>query len=144
MRIAAIVAPALARAGAGDGESGAVVGRGADDRQAERDVDAAVEIERLQRDQRLVVVHAQRHVVAGARVRGEQRVGGVRAGRVDPLGAQRGDGGGDDARFLVAEPAVLAGVRIERGDRDARVGDAEVARQRRCGDPRRGGGSARP
>ena len=38
-------------------EGRAVVGRGAHERQAERDVDAAVEGQRLERDQRLVVVH---------------------------------------------------------------------------------------
>ena len=49
---------------AGDVERGAMVGRGADDRQAQRDVDAFLEMERLQRDQRLVMVHAKRRVVA--------------------------------------------------------------------------------
>ena len=51
----------------GDVERRAMIGRGADDRQAERDVDAFVEMQRLQRDQRLVVIHAQGRVVVGAR-----------------------------------------------------------------------------
>src|SRR3546814_2823787 len=41
---------------------------------AERDVDALVEIERLQRDQRLIVIHAQRRVIASSRSRSEQCV----------------------------------------------------------------------
>ena len=40
------------------------------------------------------------------------------------------DGGRDDARLVVAEVALLAGVRVEPGDGDARRGDAEVAHQR--------------
>ena len=48
----------------GDVERGAMVGGSADDRQAERDVDAFLEMQRLQWDQGLVVVHAQSAVVA--------------------------------------------------------------------------------
>ena len=78
-----------ARVGAvlpGDVERGAMVGRGADDRQAERDVDAFLEMERLQRDQRLVVIHAQGGVVARARRGVEHGVGGVGAGDVPAFG----------------------------------------------------------
>ena len=58
-------------AGAGDVERGAVVGRGAHEGQAERDVDRFVEGERLDRDQRLIVIHAERGVVGlAARPRG--------------------------------------------------------------------------
>src|SRR6476659_3722612 len=49
----------------GDVESRTMVGRGADDRQPERYVDRILEVERLDRDQSLVVVHAQRRVVIG-------------------------------------------------------------------------------
>ena len=45
-------------AGAGNVEGRAVIGRGAHERQAERDVDGVLERERLDRDQRLVVIHA--------------------------------------------------------------------------------------
>ena len=81
MRIAAIIARGSARSVAGNVERGAMVGRGAHDRQAERDVDAFVEMQRLERDQRLVVIHAQRRVVvARGAARMEHGVGGVRAG----------------------------------------------------------------
>ncbi len=48
----------------GDVERGAVVDRRADDRQAERDVDAGVERQQLHRPVTLVVVHAHDRVVA--------------------------------------------------------------------------------
>ncbi len=112
-----------------------MIGRSAHDRQAQRDVHPLVEIERLQRDQRLIVIHAQRRIVALALARGEQGVGGMGAGDVDALGAQHGDCGGDDPRFLVADPALLAGMGIERGDGEARAGDAEIADQRHGDDP---------
>jgi len=49
---------------AGDVVSRAVIGRGADERQSERHVHGAVEGQGLDRDQRLVVIHAERRVVA--------------------------------------------------------------------------------
>ena len=55
-RNAAIRLDGLARPGAGDVECGAVVRRGADERQAQRDVDRVVERQRLGRDQRLIVI----------------------------------------------------------------------------------------
>ena len=61
----------IGAAGAGDVEGGAVVGRGAHERQAERDVDGMIESQRLDRDQRLVVIHAQSGVVSRARLRRE-------------------------------------------------------------------------
>ena len=66
-RSAAIEAVGLRDASAGDVEGGAVVGRGAHEGQAEGDVDAVVEGDGLDRDQRLVVIHGERGVVAGAR-----------------------------------------------------------------------------
>ena len=79
-RMAAAMARGSARSCAGDVERRAMVGRGADDRQAQRDVDAFLEMQRLQRDQRLVVIHAERRVILGARRGVEHGVGRVRAG----------------------------------------------------------------
>ena len=90
---AAIRLAGLALAGAGDVERGAVVGRGAHERQAERDVDRMVEGQRLDRDQRLVVIHAERGVVGRARRRVEHGVGRQRPARVDAVGAQPLDRG---------------------------------------------------
>ena len=75
-------------AGAGDVEGGAVIGRGAHERQAERDVDGVVEGQRLDRDQRLVVIHAERGVVGLARRLVEHGVGGQRPARIDAVGDQ--------------------------------------------------------
>ena len=55
----------------------------------------------------------------------------MRAAGVDAARAQCGNGGGDDARILVAHAAFLAGVGIERSNGQARIGNAEIALQRR-------------
>ena len=115
-------------AGAGQREGGAVIGRGAHERQAERDVDAAVEGQRLERDQRLVVVHGDGGVVGAARLGVEQGVGGMRTGHGQTLGGKLGHGGSDHVHLLAADQAAFAGVRIEPRHGDARPGDAEVAR----------------
>ena len=54
-------------AGAGETEGRAMVGRGAHEGKAERHVDALLEGERLERDERLVVIHADGRVVGRAR-----------------------------------------------------------------------------
>ena len=91
---------------------------------------AAVEIERLDRDQRLVVVHAQRRVIAAPRGGVKHRIGRERAARLDAFAAQRGDGRRDDLDILASERAAFAGMRVEPGDRDDRPGDPEIADQR--------------
>ena len=65
---------------AGDVEAGAVIGRGADDGQAERDVHRVPEVQRLDRDQALIVIERDDRVVARARVFVKQRVGRARVG----------------------------------------------------------------
>ena len=94
---------------AGDVEGGAVVGRGAHEGQAQRHVDRAVEGQRLDRDQRLVMGHGDADVVAGAGGGVEQRVGRVRAGDGETLVAQPQQRGGDDLDLLAADVAALAG-----------------------------------
>jgi len=118
-----------------------VVGAGAHERQAERDVDAALDAEVLDRNEPVVVRHRDDDVefarmpggVAGAH---EDSVGSVGPAGVDPFAARRGDRGRDDAQLLVAEETAFAGVRVEPGDRDPRPCRAEPA-QRRIGDPDR-------
>ena len=72
----------------GDTESGAVIGRRADERQTQRDIDPLVEMQRLDGDQCLVVIAAQHRVISGPRARVEQRIGRERPGRIDPLGTE--------------------------------------------------------
>ena len=103
-----------------------MIGRGAHEGQAERHVHRIVEGQRLDRDQRLVVIHAERDVVARARPLVEQRVGRQRAERIDALGLQLSDRRRHDGVVLLAERAFFAGMRIEPGDREARAGDTEA------------------
>ena len=97
-------------AGAGDVEGGAVIGRGANERQPQRDVDGVVERQRLDRDQRLVVIHADRAVIGFARGFVEHGVGRQRPPDLDALAAQDFDGRRHDALLLGAERAVFAGM----------------------------------
>jgi len=86
--------------------------RGAHDGQAERDIHALVEIEHLDRDERLIVVHADRRVISGARLGVEHGVCRKRSARIDPGLAQQGHGGGDRVAVLAAYAALLARVRV--------------------------------
>ena len=103
-----------------------MVGRGADEGQAESDIDAVVERQRLDRDQRLIVIHPDGAIVARAGGGVEHGVGGQRAAHVDAFAAQRRDRRCDDVAVLKAERAVLAGMRVEPGHRDARMRDGEA------------------
>ena len=69
MRIAAIIGPGICQSLARDVERGAVVGRCPHDRQAERHVHAVIKMQRLQRDQPLIMIHAKRCIIAFARAR---------------------------------------------------------------------------
>ena len=87
--------------------------------------------QRLDRDQRLVVVHAQaphRSPPGGARGTWCRPAAG-RARRCPPRAAAS-TAGRDDPPLLVAHRAALAGMRVEAGDRQPRTRDAEVAAQR--------------
>ena len=106
-----------------------MVGRGADERQTQRHVNAALEVQRLDRDQRLIVIHAHGGVIARAGGGVKHRVGGQRAAHVDPLGAQGVERGRDDRDLLAPHGAAFARVRVQPGDRDARRGQREVAAQ---------------
>ena len=97
-----------------------------------------VERERLDRDQRLVVIHRERDVVGGARDRMEHGVGRDRPAGVDAVGDQAVDGRFDDIGVFATQRAVLAGVRVEPGDGEARPGDAEAILEVARGDPPRG------
>ena len=112
-----------------------MIGAGADNRQAQGDVDAIVKIKRFQRDQCLIVVHAQRHIIAIAGVRGEQAIGAVRAGDRDSLGRQRSHRRCDDRGVFAAHSPVFTGMRIECGDGNTGRDDPEIAHQCHCHDP---------
>ena len=121
-------------AGAGEIVGGAVIDGGADDRQAEGDIDAVLEMQQLERDQPLIVVHADDRIVIPARGEVKEGVGAVRAAGGDPLRLAPVDGRCDQPRFLIAEEPPFAGVRIEGEDGDFRLRPAEKAAQGGIGD----------
>lgn len=104
----------------------AVIHRGADDRHAERDVDAAAEAGVFEDGEALVVVHGEEGVAVFQVVLAEHGVGGEGAGEVQAFVAQFFEHGDDGVDFFRAEMAAFAGVGVEAGDVDAGVGDAEA------------------
>ena len=84
-------------------------------------------MQRLERGQRLVVIGAEQRIITHADGGREQAVGGERTIDDDAFFGELGDRGHHDPLFLAAELAVFAGMRIESGQRDARVFDAEIA-----------------
>ena len=82
---------------------------------------AVVEGQRLDRDQRLVVIHRERSVVPAPRAGMEHGVGGKRSERLDPRVPQLRHRRGYDGVVLRAHGAVLARMGIEASDREARM-----------------------
>ena len=122
---------------AGDVEGRAVVDGGADDRQAEGDVDAGevhpfagggidLEAQQLDRDMPLIVIHGDDGVVLAGAQLDEDGVAGDRADDIEPVFDRLGDRRRGNVDILPAEQAAFAGMRIERRDRDFRPRDAEV------------------
>ncbi len=105
-----------------------MIRRGPDDRQAERDVDRLVEVDQLDRDQALVVVHRDQRVVPALDEVAERRIGHQRAG--EPRRWQGGERRCDHVAILGPEQPALAGVRVEPDHADPRLGDREVTGQR--------------
>ena len=101
-----------------------MIGRRARERQAERDVHRAAERRDLDRRHADVVIRRDHRVELAAHRAHEDGVGGKRAGD-----AGRARGGREQLVVLAAEAAAVAGVRIERAERDARLGDAEPVAQ---------------
>ena len=112
-----------------DVERRAMIRRRTHERQAEGHVDAAVEGERLDRDQRLVVVHRDDRIVGLARLGVEQGIGGMRSRDRQPFRQKRRDCRTDDGLVLAPDRACFARVRIETGHRDAWLLDAEILDQ---------------
>ena len=97
-----------------------MVGAGAGVGQTKGHVHAGLEGEEFERDQSLVVIHAEDAVEFPGHGAMENGVRRVRAGEVT-LAGELFDGGGDDLFFLLPELSVFAGVGIESGHGDARV-----------------------
>ncbi len=107
-----------------------MIRRGADEGQAEGDVDAAVEGQRLDRNQRLVVIHADRGVIGFPRLGVKHRIGGKGpAGDETPRG-QAENRRRDNVDVFPAQGSVFAGVRVEAGKGQPWLGYAEIPAQR--------------
>jgi len=112
---------------ADDVERGAVRRRREHRPQSTGHGDAAIEALELRGDLSLVVIHRQYAVVVAAKGLEEHRVRGERPPAEDAALRSSRDRGGDDFDFLATEKAILPGVRVERGNGDARCVEAGAA-----------------
>jgi len=103
-----------------------VIDRRPDDGEAERHVDRPAEREQLHRNQALVVVAGNHGVELAARGASEDRVAGKRAVDFHASRARLVHRGPQHAGLLGPEQPLLAGVRIQSRERDARARDAEA------------------
>src|SRR6476620_1452498 len=88
-----------------DVECSAVIGCGAYDWEAQRDVHRILEVKRLDRNQRLVVVHAKRRVIVCPRALMEHGVGGMGPGHSPSFRSKGGNRRFDDFELLAPELA---------------------------------------
>src|SRR3546814_502226 len=83
------------------------------DGETKRHINALIKMQRLERDQRLVVIHAERDVISTPYALMEHGIGGKRAGDVDAFRPKLFHCGNDDVDFLHAQCSILTGMRIE-------------------------------
>jgi len=102
------------------------------ERKTECDVHGAAERRNFDRRHANIVVGRDYHIELAAHGAHEYRVGGKRS--VDSGSARRGR---ENVRVLIAESAAIAGVWIERAQRDARLGDVKPVAQPGTRDARR-------
>ena len=98
--------------GSGKRKGGAVIRRCANEGQAERDIHAIRESERLERDERLIVVHGENGVIALARGVVKQGIRRMRSGCVNTLSIKCLDRRRDHLDFFAAKRSIFSGVRI--------------------------------
>ena len=121
---------------AGDVERGAVIDRRADDRQPQRDVDRPAERHHLDGNQPLVVIARDRPRRTRRASRATKTVSAGNGPATSMPRARRPRPPGRSTRVLFApDEPVLAGVRIEPGEREPRRGNpnrgSSLGRQRR-------------
>src|ERR1051325_11643474 len=80
---------------------------------------------KLQRDQPLIVIHTHDRIVIAARSLMKQAVGGKRAVHFDSFSGEIAYCRGNRLFFIIAEDSLFAGMRIQRGNGDARSSDPE-------------------
>ena len=109
-----------------------MIGRCAYNRQAQRHVHAIVEMQRLDRDQRLIVIHAQRRVIMLARQGMEHGVRCIWSADIHPFLAQRFDSRRYDVDFLASHIAAFTRMGVKARNPDTRLLDTEIAHQPLC------------
>src|SRR6266404_4382673 len=111
---------------AGDCKGSSMIRRGPHEGQSERGIHPAIEVDRLDRDQRLIMIHAQCGVKSRTRLEVKHGVGGQWATHLYPGSAQLGDSRFDDLDLFTSETTGLSGMRIETGDDECWGGYAEI------------------
>ena len=103
-----------------------MIDRGANDRQPDREVHAATERHGFERDQPLIVIHGNHHVIRSANRGAEQGIGRKGERRVNPGAPGKTNGRCNAVLLFVAEQPVFARVRIESRHADTRLQDLEI------------------
>ncbi len=104
------------------------------DRKPDRHIHALLEASRLEGNHPLVVVEGDERIVPFLLPFVKHCVRGERAVDEAPLRAERLESGDDRRALLRSEDPAVPGVRVERGDRDSRVLDAEELPESAFGD----------
>ena len=87
-----------------------MIGRRSHNRQAERDIDAFVKMQRLQRNESLVMIEAQRCVIRCACARAKHRISRMRAANINASLRNSAKAGSINFPFLVSKHALFPGV----------------------------------
>src|SRR3981189_2158938 len=107
-----------------------MMGRRAYERQPEREVDGAIELERLERDQALIVIHRDRCVEGEFTVTLDKgSIGRERSVGVDSDASCAPDRGINHPGFLIAKKAIFARVRIKTEHSNSRRRNPEATAQ---------------
>ena len=108
-------------------ESRPMIRCGPDDRQAERNVDAVLEMKRLDRDKRLVVVHAKRGIIVERAAAWNIVSAGSGPGDSPAFRCEAAMAGSMMLNFLAPKLPAFPRVRIKAANGEAGLGDSEIA-----------------
>ena len=114
---------------AGKVQRRAMIDRGANYRQSQRDVHAAPEACMLQHRQTLIVVHRQHRVALRQAMRREQRIRRQRFAHIHALRTQFIQYGDHNVELFASQIAALTRMRIKPRHQNARTGNAKTALQ---------------
>ncbi len=106
-----------------------MIDRGADDGEADGDVDPPFEADQLQRDMSLIVVHGDHSIEFAALEAVEERIGRVGAACLEPLGLRGLNCRRDFIDLFAAEQAALSGMGVQPGDSDPLFPRSQIAQR---------------